>query len=121
MDRRERREQLIAEDPVVGRQGAHDRRLHVEPAGQVAIAEALAADEHRPVAARLGDSRLVPVDGALVDDRAEPVRPDERVADDDRLGLLDELAHELVMDRPLDIDPRIGRALLPAEPEGASA
>ena len=74
----------------------------------------------RPVATRLGDRRLVPVDGALVDDRAEPVLADERVADRDRLGLLDEQPDELVVDRPLDVDPRVRRALLAAEAEGAA-
>ena len=70
-----------------------------------------------PVATRVGDRGLVPVDGSLVDDRAEPVRPDQRVADRDRLGLLDQQADQLVVDRPLDVDARVGRALLPAEPE----
>ena len=33
------------------------------------------------------------------------------------LGLLDEQPDELVVDRPLDVDARVGRALLAAEPE----
>ena len=119
-DRRERREQLVAEQPVRRRQPADDRRLDVEAARQVAVGEVLAAGEDRPVAARLGDRRLVAVDGPLVDDRAQPVGPDERVADGDLLGLLDEQPDELVVDRPLDVDPRVGRALLAAEPEGAA-
>ena len=73
--------------------------------------------KHLAVAARLAHRLLVPVDRPLVDDRAEPVLADERVADDDRLGLLDQQPHELVVDRPLDVDPRVGRALLAAEPE----
>ena len=36
------------------------------------------------------------------------------------LGLLDEQPDELVVDRPLDVDPRVRRALLAAEPEGAA-
>ena len=102
-------------------EAADDRRLDVEPAREVAVGEVLAADEDRAVAARLGDRLLVPVDGLLVDDRAEPVLALDRVADRDLLGLLDEHPDELVVDRLLDVDPRVRRALLPAEPEGASA
>ena len=68
-DRGERHEQLVAEQPVVGRQAADDGRLDVEAAGEVAVRQPLAAGEHGPVAARLGDGRLMPVDGPLVDDR----------------------------------------------------
>src|SRR5262245_41034923 len=96
-----------------GRQAADDGRLDVVTAGQV-----LATGEHRPIAPRLADRGLVPVDSTLVDDRAEPVGPHERVAEGDLLGLPDEPADQLVVDRPLDVDARVGRALLAAEAEG---
>src|SRR3954452_19790421 len=118
--RGQRREQLVAEQPVRGRQPADDGRLDVVAAREIAVREVLAAGEHGSVAPRLGDGRLVTVDGALVDDRPQPVRPDERVAELDLLRLLDEQPDELVMDGPLDVDPGVGRALLPAEPEGAA-
>ena len=54
-------------------QVADDRRLDVEAAREVAVGEVLAAGEDLAVAAGLGDRLLVPVDGLLVDDRAEPV------------------------------------------------
>ena len=106
---------------MVGREPADDGRLDEEPAGEIAVGQVLAADEDRAVAARLGDRLLVPVDGLLVDDRAEPVLALDRVADRELLGLLDEHPDELVVDRLLDVDPRVRRALLAAEPERASA
>ena len=104
-----------------GRQAADDGRLDEEPAREVAVGEVLAADEDRAVAARLGDRLLVPIDGLLVDDRAEPVLALDRVADRELLGLLDEHPNELVVDRLLDVDARVRRALLPAEPERGCA
>ena len=41
----------------------------------------------------------------------------QRVADGDLLGLLDQQPDQLVVDRPLDVDPAVGRALLAAEAE----
>ena len=105
---------------MVGRQPAHDRRLDIEAACQVTIGEPLPADQHLAVATCLADRLLMPVDGALVDDRTEPVLANDRVAEDDLLGLLDEQPHELVVDRPLDVHARVGRALLAAEPERGS-
>ncbi len=72
--RGERREQLVLEQPVRGGQ-TDDRRLHVEPALHAVIGQPLATDEDGAVAARLGDRGLVPIDGLLVDDRAQPVGP----------------------------------------------
>ncbi len=48
----------------------------------------------------------------------EERRPRQRVADRELLGLLDQQPDELVVDGLLDVDPAVGRALLPAEPEG---
>ena len=102
------------------REAPDDRRLDVEAALERAVGEVLAAGVDRAVAAGLGDRLLVPVDGLLVDDRAEPVLALDRVADRDLLGLLDQHPDELVVDGLLDVDPRVGRALLAAEPEGAA-
>jgi len=104
MDGSERREELIAEHAMVGRQAAHDGRLDVEAARQVALVQALPADQHLAIASCLAHRLLMAVDRALVDDRAEPVLADDRVADDDRLGLLDQQPDEFVVDRSLDVD-----------------
>ena len=73
VDRGERREELVAEQAVVGRQVADDRRLDVVAAVHALVGQPLAADEDAAVAPRLGDRLLVAVDRALVDDRAQPV------------------------------------------------
>ena len=99
VDGRERREELVAEEAMVRRQMAHDRGLDVEAPSEVAVAEGLAAGEDGAVRARLGDGLLVPVDGGLVGQRSQPVLAHERVADGDALGLLDEQAHQLIVDR----------------------
>ena len=70
--------------------------------------------------ARLGNGVLVAGQGTLVDDRAHPVLAIDRVADRDRLGLVGEQLHELVVDRALDVDAAVGRALLAAEAERAA-
>ncbi len=102
------------------RQVADNRGLDVETTLHAGVSQPLATNEHRAVAPCFGDGRLMPVDGPLVDDRSHPVRAEERVADRDCLGLLHEPTHELVVDRALDVDPRVGRALLATEAEGAA-
>src|SRR4029450_3168271 len=105
---------------MVGGQVADDGRLDVVAALHAVVAESLAADEHPPIAARLADRGLMSVDRLLVDDRAQPVLAKQRVANRDRLGLLDEQLDQLVVDWLLDVDPRVRRALLAAETEGAA-
>ena len=68
-DRGEGSEQLVVEQPVRGGQ-AHHRGLNEVATGQGAVGQALAAREHRAVAARLGHRLLVPVHRRLVDDRS---------------------------------------------------
>ena len=102
---------------MVGRQVADDRRLDVEAAGEVAIGQVLAAGEDRAVATRLATACWWRSTAFWSMTGPEPVRPWQRVADRDRLGLLDEQPDELVVDGPLDVDPRVRRAFLAAEPE----
>ena len=90
---------------MVGRQATDHSRLDVEATGQVAVVQALPADQHLAVAARLAHRLLMAIDSSLIDDRAEPVLADHRIADHDRLRLLDQQADELVVDRSLDVDP----------------
>ena len=118
MDGGEGREELVAEEPMVGRQVADHGRLDVEAASQVAVGETLAAGEDAAVTARLGHGLLVAVHGRLVGQGSQPVVAQQRVADGDALGLLDQQAHQLVVDRALDVDAAVGRALLAAEAEG---
>ena len=75
-DRGERREQLVAEEAMRGRQATDDGRFDIEAAREIAVGQVLAAGEDGAVAARLGDRRLMAVDRALVDDRTQPVGPD---------------------------------------------
>ena len=103
-----------------GGQVADHGRFDVEAAREVTLGQVFAAGEDGAVAARLRDRRLMAIDRALIDDRAEPVGPDERIADGDLLGLLDQQADELVVDRALDIHARVRRALLATEPKGAA-
>ena len=107
---------------MVGREAPHDRRAPANgvPTVQVALRQALAADEDAAVTPRVGDRGEVALDRTLVDHRAEPVGPDERIADHDLLRLLHEESHELVVNAPLDVDPAVRGALLAAEAEGAS-
>ena len=60
------------------------------------------------------------VDGCLVGERAQPVGAPQRVADGDGLRLLDQPAHQLVVDGALHVDPAVGGALLAAETEGGA-
>src|SRR5438045_616204 len=103
---------------MIRRQIADDGRLDVEAAIHPPIGQPLAADEDPPVVPRLRDGGLVTVDGTLVDDWAEPVLAEERIADRDRLRLLDEQPDELVVDGLLDVDTAVGRAFLAAKAEG---
>jgi hypothetical protein len=80
VNRGERDEQLIREETVIGREVAHDGRLHEGAAGHVAVEQTLAADEDAAVAPRLGDRGREALDRPLVDDRAEPDAPEQRVA-----------------------------------------
>src|SRR5450759_1580321 len=110
-------EQLVPQEPV--RHGQlHDGRLDIEAVPQRALREVLTADVDAAVPACLGHGLLVALDGVRIDQRAEPVFPDQRITDRDLLGLLDQQADQLVPDRPLHVDATVRGALLAAEPEG---
>ena len=61
-----------------------------DPELRALFEQAMASKPEEPVPA----TGLVPFDSPLVDDRSEPVLADERIADGQPLGLLDQLAHQ---------------------------
>src|SRR5580658_10391716 len=95
------------------------RRSHEEAARQRSLLELLAAgeDARTALAQRARVARVVLVT-RLSRDRTQPVCAPRRIADGERLQLLEELCGEWLGHLPLDVQPGERRAFLTAHAEG---
>ena len=110
-------EELILEESVRCRKSGDHRWRNVEALRKVALCDAIATDLHLPVALRLVRGGEEGVNGALIDDWPKEDTAHRWVANLQRLRLLYEQLHELIVHGALNVDAAIRRALLPAESE----
>ena len=121
VDGGERHEQLVLEEAVVRRQAPDDGRLHVRTRAPVP------RSVRRSPPTRTRPSRRASATASWWRATARssmtgPSQLSRRSGSpiDELLGLLDQQPDQLVVDRPLDVDAAVRRALLAAEAEGAS-
>ena len=97
------------------RESGDHRWRNVEALRKVALCHLIAADLHLPVALRLTGGGEVRVNGALIDDWPKEDAAHRWIANLQRLRLLYEQLHELIVHGALNVDAAVRRALLPAE------
>src|SRR5690606_32816355 len=96
----------------------NNRRLDIEAVVVDTAAQAVAARQDTSIARCVGTGFLKAAIGCLVDDRAHEDVLVERVANPDRPRELHKPVHKGRVVAGVDIDFRVGRALLPLQPEG---
>ena len=100
------------------RESADHRWGNVEALREIAVGESTATNLNLPIALRLITRSEEGVHGSLINDRPKEDAAHRWIANLQRLRLLNEQLHELVVNGAFNVDAAVRRALLPAEPEG---